>query len=69
MTAEVVLVIVVLAAAVVAAGLGALIVTAFGPTGWFVILALVVTGVLAIRFAAARADWPPEDLRDDWRAG
>jgi hypothetical protein len=69
MTADILLAILLTTAALVAAGLGALILAAFGPTGWFVVAALVVTGALAQRFAAAPADWRNEDLRDDWRAG
>ena len=69
MTADILLVMILSAATLVAAGLAALILAAFGPTGWFVVLALAVTGALAWRFAAAPADWPTDDLRDDWRAG
>ncbi len=69
MTAEILLLMILSVATVVAAGAAALILAAFGPTGWFVVLALAVTGALAVRFAAAPAEWPPEDLRDDRRAG
>ncbi len=69
MTAEILLVILLFAATVFAAGLGALVLAAFGATGWFVVLALVVTAVLVWRFVSAPADWPTEDLQDDWRAG
>jgi uncharacterized membrane protein YgaE (UPF0421/DUF939 family) len=72
MTAELLLVFFLFAATAVAAGVGALILAAFGPSGWFVILALAVTAALAARLAAAhlasRARWSNEDLRDDWRA-
>jgi hypothetical protein len=73
MTAEILLFLFLFAATALAAGLGAIILAAFGQTGWFVILALVVTGLLAWRLAAAhlaaRSEWLNEDLRDDWRAG
>lgn len=73
MTAEVLLVVLLAAAAALAAGVAALILAAFGQTGWFVLLALIVTGVFAGRLLAARlsahAAWSREDLRDDWRAG
>lgn len=68
MTAEILLVILLLAATAIAAGVGALVLAAFGPTGWLVVLAAVVTAALALRFAAAPADWTGEDARDDWRA-
>jgi hypothetical protein len=73
MTAELLLLVLLLVATALAAALGALILAAFGQAGWFVILALVVTAGLAWRLAAAhlgaRLSWPAEDLRDDWRAG
>ncbi len=69
MTAEILLVILLVAALVLAAGVGALILAAFGPAGWFVVLALLVAAALVWRFAAAPADWPGEDLHDDRRAG
>lgn len=73
MTADILLLVLVLAAMLLATGIGALILSAFGSTGWFVILALVVTAVLAARLVAlhlkARSDWAHEDLADEWRAG
>lgn len=69
MTADILLVMLLSVATLAAAGLAALILAAFGPTGWFVVLALAVTGALALRFATAAADWPAEDIGDDWRAG
>jgi hypothetical protein len=73
MTAEILLVILACAATVFAAGVAALILAAFGGTGWFVILAFAVAAALAWRLAAAhleaKAGWAREDLRDDWRAG
>lgn len=73
MTAEILLVCLSLAVAVIAAGLSVLILTAFGPAGWLIIAALAVTGVLVCRFASARLaasqSWLRDDLRDDWKAG
>lgn len=73
MTAEILLMLLVFAATLLAAGIGALILSAFGSTGWFVIVALVVTGILATRLVvlhlAARSDWARDDLVDEWRAG
>lgn len=69
MTAEIVLVILLLIGTMLAACVGAVVLAAFGPTGWFVLLALLVTGALIWRFALARIDWQNDDLRDDWRAG
>ncbi len=73
MTAEILLLLFLSVATLLAAGLGALILAAFGQTGWFVILALLVTGFLVWRFTAAqlaaRSDWLRDDLRDEWRAG
>lgn len=68
MTIEILLVILLLAGAAVVAGLGALLLAAFGPAGWIVVLALFAAAALVWRFAAAPADWQGEDLRDDWRA-
>lgn len=73
MTAEVLLVCLSVAAAVLAAGLSAVVLTAFGPAGWLVIAALALAFALAGRLLFARlgatASWLREDLRDDWRAG
>lgn len=73
MTAEILLLVLVFAATLIAAGIGALILSAFGSTGWFVILALVVTGLLAACLVAlhlaARLDGAHKDLADEWRAG
>lgn len=73
MTAEILLVCLSLAVAVIAAGLSVLILAAFGSAGWLVIAAVAVTGALAWRFAsarlAARQGWLRDDLRDDWTAG
>jgi len=73
MTAEILLLVLIGAATLFAAGIGALILSAFGSAGWFVILALAVTALLALRLLAlhlaARASWLGEDLSDDWRAG
>ena len=68
MTAEILLVLLLLAGALAATGLVALILSAFGPAGWLVVIALAVAGVLAWRFIAARVTWSDE-LQDDWRAG
>lgn len=68
MTAEMLLVLLLLAGGLVATGLVALILSAFGPAGWLLVVALVVAGVLAWCFVAARVTWS-EDLQDDWRAG
>ena len=73
MTAEVLLIVLLAAAAALAAALSALILAAFGQTGWFVLVALTVTVALAGRLLAARlaaqANWSRDDLRDDWRVG
>jgi hypothetical protein len=72
MTAEILLLLMLGASAAAAAAAGALILAAFGQTGWFVILALIVTGLLAIRllaaYLAARSEWLRDDLRDEWRS-
>ncbi len=72
MTAEVLLFLFLFAATALSAGLGALILAAFGQTGWFVIVALAVTAALVWRVTATRlaatSGWSNEDLRDDWRA-
>lgn len=72
MTAEAVLLVLVLAATALSAGIGALILAAFGPGGWLVILALGLAAILAFRLAAwrlaAHAAWAKDDLLDDWRA-
>lgn len=69
MTAEIVLVLLLLAATLLAAGLAAVILAALGPAGWIVVLALIVTGALVWRIVVGRATWSGEDLQDDWRAG
>ena len=73
MTAEVLLLCLSAAAAVVAAGLSALILTAFGAAGWLVIAAFAIVAAVALRLASARlaatASWLRDDLRDDWKAG
>lgn len=72
-TAEVLLLILLAAATLAATGIGALLVTAFGPLGWAMIALVVIAATLALRLAwarlAARSDWSREDLADDWRAG
>lgn len=69
MTAEILLVILLVAAAGLAVGLGTLVFATLGPAGWLVVLALFVTAALGWRFAVAKADWPGDDLQDDWRVG
>jgi hypothetical protein len=69
MTIELLLVILLIAGAAVLAGLGVLLLAAFGPAGWIVVLALLAAAAVVWRIAAAPADWQGEDLRDDWRAG
>jgi len=69
MTAEVVLVILLAAALVLAAGLAALMLAAFGPGAWVAILGMALAAAVALRFAAARPRRAPGDFRDDWRAG
>ena len=73
MTAEALLVVLLAAAAALAAAVSALILAAFGETGWFVLAALIVTGAFAGRLVvahlASHAASPREDLRDDWRIG
>ena len=69
MTAEILLMILLLAATALAAGVGALILSAFGSVGWLFVFALIVTAAMVWRLAAAPADWNAEDLQDDWRAG
>jgi hypothetical protein len=73
MTAEILLLVLIGAVALLAAGIGALILSAFGSTGWFVILALGVTvllaGWLVALHLASRAEWTGDGLTDEWRAG
>lgn len=72
MTTEALLLVLVLAATTLSAGLGALILATLGPGGWLVIAALALGGALAFRVAATRlaahAVWAKDDLLDDWRA-
>lgn len=60
-------------ATALSAGVAALIVAAFGPAGWLLVLALAVGAALTLRFVAdrqaERAGLANEDLLDTWRAG
>ncbi|MBP7242671.1 hypothetical protein [Amaricoccus sp.] len=73
MTAEVLLLVLVLVGTALSAGIGALILAALGPGGWLVIVALGLAAALVVRLAARRlaahATWARDDLRDEWRAG
>jgi uncharacterized membrane protein len=69
MTAEILLILLLAAASLVATGVGALVLAAFGATGWLVLLAFAVTAALAFRFALADAEWPADEFGEDTRAG
>ncbi len=73
MTADILLLLVLSAATMVTAGLGALLVGFLGQIGWFIVAASLLAAGLACRLTwtrlAATADWRGEDLRDEWRAG
>jgi mannitol-specific phosphotransferase system IIBC component len=74
MTADILLVLLLTGAAALTAAGSALILAAFGPTGWFVILALGISAALVWRLAAAQLaararSWTRDDLADDWRPG
>ncbi len=73
MTAEFLLLVFLGSASAAAAVLGALILAAFGKTGWLVIAGLAISAMVVLRLArarlAARTAWLTEDLRDHWRAG
>lgn len=69
MTAELLVVILLVAATGVVAGVAALILAALGPAGWLVIVALAAVCAIVIRFAMRRNEWSGDDLRDEWRPG
>lgn len=73
MTAEIVLLIALFAATVLAAGVGALIVATLGQSGWIVVAGGVLVVAVLWRYAVAqptaRNGWMNEKAGDEWRAG